>query len=59
MHLLSRGVAMKLWWKFVRYQLSVDLYLARIGGNKELAIDTACRIADVDRQLDLLEINHE
>lgn len=44
------------WYLFMRYQLAVDLYLARIGGNGEAASYAANRISEIDRQLDRMAI---
>lgn len=47
---------MKLWWAFLRFQNSIDLYCARLSGNSEAVSEAANRIAECDRQLDMLEV---
>jgi hypothetical protein len=48
---------MKKWFlKFLRFGLCVDEYCARVSGNHEFRADSVRRIAEIDRELDLLSL---
>jgi hypothetical protein len=42
-----------------RYSMSIDRYMAEKSGNKELRAAVVAEIANIDREIDKLEINRD
>ena len=49
---------MKFFLHFLRFGLCIDRYLAERSGNHAFRVDSIQRIAAIDRELDLLEVQH-